>query len=242
MISQPRYMPALNYLQRISLCDVMVYLDNVQYSPRDWENRNRIKTAQGWMWLSVPVVHTGRGQLIKDTRIDNSTDWQRKHIRSIEQWYGKAPYFQRYFPGIQRVIDKHHDFLLDLNHAAIEFLTGELKIECRFEVASELGVTGSGPGLLIAVCSRLGADAYVSGPLGRDYIDNEEFRAAGIEIFYHEYRHPAYPQLHGEFAPCMSAIDLLFNCGGDGYAIMSEGNATREEIRERSCSRSAPRR
>ncbi len=98
MISQPRYMPAMNYVQRMSLCDVMVYLDSVQYSSRDWENRNKIKTAQGWMWLSVPVAHGGGRQLIKDARIDNSFQWRRKHICSIRQWYRRAPYFQRYFP------------------------------------------------------------------------------------------------------------------------------------------------
>jgi hypothetical protein len=151
MISQPRYMPALNYIQRISLCDVMVYLDNVRYTPRDWENRNKIKTARGWAWLSVPVVHISRDQLIKDTRIDNSFQWRRKHVRSIRQWYGKAPYFQRYFPEIERILGKRHEFLLDLNRAAIDFITGELKIECRFELASELGVGGSGAGLLIAM-------------------------------------------------------------------------------------------
>ncbi len=146
------------------------------------------------------------------------------------------------FPPIERILNRRHEFLLDLNHAVTDFLAAELKVECGFELASELGVTGSGQGLLVAICSRLGADTYVSGPLGRDYIDDEEFRAAGIELYYHEYDHPAYPQLFDGFQPYMSAIDLLFNCGDESFGIMSQGNATREEVRERSCSGSTSRR
>ena len=241
MISQPRYMPALNYIQRMSLCDVVAYLDSVQYTPRDWENRNKVKTADGWMWLSVPVVHVRRGQLIKDTRIDDSFNWRRKHIHSICQWYRKAPFFQRYFPQIERILGTRYNFLIDLNHAVLGFLLEEFQIECRFVLASELDVTGVGADLLVEICGRLGADTYVSGPLGRDYIADEKFRSAGIEIFYHDYIHPEYAQLFGGFQPYMSAIDILFNCGDDGYAVMSAGNVKKEEVRESSCSGGAPR-
>lgn len=241
MISQPRYMPALNYLHRISVCDAVVYLDNVQYTPRDWENRNKIKTGRGWMWLSVPVVHDRREQLIKDTRIDNSFDWRRKHIRSISQWYSCTPYFDRYFPRIEAILGGQFEFLIDLNRAVLDFILAELRISCRFLLASEMGVSGRGADLLLAICRVTGASTYVSGPFGRRYIDDAKFRDLGIDVFYHEYNHPPYPQPYGEFQPFMAAVDLLFNCGDESRAIISRGNISKEEILERSCSGSTPR-
>lgn len=215
-INQPRFMPALNYFQRMLLADVFIYRDDVQFQPKDWESRNKIKTKDGWMWLTVPMQNCPIGTNICEAKIDNSTDWARKMLAAIRCNYGKAPYFNEYFPGFCEAIAKRWDYLADLNWAIIDMFCDAWKLECLFVTATELDCHGDKDGILIEMLKKLGADTYLSGAEGRNYNRPEEWAKAGIKLTYHDYEPVPYPQQFGGFIPWMSALDLLMNCGADG--------------------------
>ena len=224
-ISQPRYLPALNYLQRIELVDAFVLLDTVQYTPRDWENRNRIRTWNGNQWLSVPIAGHYRGRLLKDTVIDNNVPWQRQHCQTLVMNYKKAPYFremQELFEPIYAA--RSWDGLCQLNFFILQAFLHYLGIERRLIWASDLKASGTGSDLILNLCRTLKATTYVSGPLGRGYLEPEKFSQAHIEIVYHDYDPQPYGQVHGEpFVPWMSAIDLLMNEGPGSREKLSQG-------------------
>lgn len=229
--SQPRYLPSCGYLHRMLLADVFVYLDTVQYTPRDWENRNRVKSSGGPLWLTVPVVHTHRGQRILETVIDNSQDWTRKHLRALELNYRRAPHFDEVLPVLSRILERRWELLWELNVTLVDALLGFLGERVHWVRASELGPeTATGQEFLIALCRRAGGDTYLSGPLGRNYIDAARFRAEGLGLAFHDYRPAPYAQLYGPFVPNLSAVDLLFNCGRASLAVLRTGNVTRADL------------
>lgn len=231
-ISQPRYLPACNYIQRMELSDIFVYLDNVKYSPRDWENRNKIKLTTGKTnWMSVPIIHRNKDQLIKDTMINNQQRWWEEHLNMLICNYGRAKYFKRYIDFFRDTYSKKWYYLIDLNIYIIDFIIKELGISCNFVKASDLNVKGTGQDLLINICKKLKGDIYISGPLGRNYIEKKNFEKNRINLYYHDYKHPVYPQMHGEFLEYMSVIDLLFNCGEESREYLSDKNDTKENIK-----------
>lgn len=214
-ISQPRYLPSPAYLQRFHLCDYFVYLDTVQFTPRDWENRNRIKTPVGAQWLSVPVVREHRGQLIRDTRIDHSGNWARKHLESLRMNYSKAGFFDQVFPLLVNTLSRPWEYLYELNREIVQELLKLLGVSCQVVWASDLSACGKGSSLLLEITKELGGTRYLSGPLGRNYVVEEDFRAAGIDVAFHQCTIGTYPQLFGGYVPNLSAIDLLFNAGAE---------------------------
>jgi hypothetical protein len=218
-ISQPRYLPWMGYMKRIATSDLFIYLDNVQYTPRDWENRNKIKTDQGWAWLSVPVKARYRAR-IPEVTVDNEQAWQEKQWKTIQTYYNAAPFFSEYAPRLETIYQQPWEALTDLNLALTDALCECLGIQGNFARASELNVEGRGSELLLNLCKAVKATAYVSGPFGRDYLDAAAFEEAGIAIQYDDYQHPVYEQLHGEFQPSMAVIDLLFNCGPRSKEIL----------------------
>lgn len=232
-ISQPRYLPACNYIHRMALSDIFIYLDTVKYSPRDWENRNKIKLSSGKSaWMTVPVVHTHREQRIVDTMIHNEDKWALKHLHTITHSYCKAKYFQQYIDFFKDAYSRNWRYLADLNIYLVDFIVKTLGIDCTFVKASELDGCGRGQELLIDLCQKVGADLYISGPLGRQYIDRAGFDSNHLKLFYHDYQHPVYPQMHGEFLSYMSVIDLLFNCGEESLEYLKQGNISKKEMEE----------
>lgn len=222
VISQPRYLPSLNYIHRMILADEFVYLDNVQYTARDWENRNRIKTPQGETWLSVPIEKGKRERQIKDTYISKSDDkWASKHLRTLEMNYKKSPFFQEIYPFLQEIYSTQWDRLMDLNIGFVNFVVEYLNIECKFSLASECHPTGTGQDLLIDICKRKNASGYLSGPLGDNYIDKDVWEKNKLELIFHQYNFPNYKQQFGEFIPWLSVVDLLMNCGKESREIIS---------------------
>jgi hypothetical protein len=225
-ISQPRYLPWLGYFHRIGVSDVFVYLDTVQYTPRDWENRNKIKTDRGWTWLTVPVKARYLA-LIPEVTIDNDQPWQHKHWQSLRTFYSKAPYFRDYAERLEHLYlhqTWHH--LTDFNLALTTALCDAFGMaKSRFIKASDLGVSGHATDLLVQICRALGATIYLSGCQGRNYLDEAAFAAHGIGVHYQDYAHPTYPQLYESFLPGMAAPDLLFNCGRDSARILLAGQA-----------------
>ncbi len=221
-IHQPEYLPWIWFFDKVAQSDLFVLLDNVQFEKNYIQNRTKIKTQSGWIWLTVPVLMKGRSeQLIKDVEIVRTENWQKKHWRSIFHAYKEAPYFQNYRDFFEEIYSKEWKHLADLNETIIRYLIQQFGIEAEVMRASQLGVTGKRTDLLLAICKALNATTYLSGVSGKDYLEESKFAEAGIEVRYQEFRqHPVYPQLHGEFIPQMSVVDLLFNCGPSSMEII----------------------
>lgn len=219
-ISQPRYLPFPGYLHRIDRSDRFILLDTVKYSHHDWENRNKIKTAQGPSWLTVPV-NAKFGVPIPEVRIDNSAPWQERHWRTLEQSYPRAPYFDWLAAVLRPIYEtRRWDDLMTLDTTVTMMLAGLLEIEADVVLASELRVESAGSDLILDLCRAVGADTYLSGSEGRNYLDIAAFHAAGISVLYQDFEPAPHPQLHGDFVPNLSAVDLLFNCGPESAAFL----------------------
>jgi hypothetical protein len=208
--------------------DVFIYYDDVQYDKHGWRNRNRIKAPTGPHWLSVPVRHAGLGKpRILDIEIDNNNAWARKHIGTLRQYYSRAPFFTRYIEGLDQVFSGEWPRLVDLNLALAARMSDWLGITTTIYRSSELGVEGERSERLLALCQRVGATRYLSGNAAQSYLDVGLFERHGIAVAWQDYQHPVYPQLYGEFVPCLSAIDLLMNCGEESGHILREGSRER---------------
>lgn len=219
-ISQPRYLPSLNYFQRMIMVDRFVYLDTVQYTERDWENRNKVNTQHGPHWLSVPVKKESGEQLILETRIAEHDRWRKKHLKTIKMNYAGTPCFDEIYPMLEEMYEKEWERLMDLNIYFVDRVCDYLGIDCTFLLASDLEAGGEGEELLMNICRELDAGAYLSGPLGRDYMHPERWRAEGIEVAFHDYEYPEYEQGEGEFVPWLSIVDLLMYHGRESRSIL----------------------
>jgi len=225
-IHQPMYLPWLGLFERVYDCNVFVLLDNVPYSKNYFINRNKIKTADGGIWLTIPVLTKGRfKQLIKDVQIDNATPWPRKHWKSIYYSYNKAPYFSKYADFFERTYKTEWIYLIDIIDHLFFFILKALKINTPIIKASELGIKGKKEELILSICKTVKADEYLSGPDGKNYLNLRLWRENNIKVIFHNYHHPKYPQLYGEFLPQMSIIDLLFNCGDESLKILSKNQS-----------------
>jgi hypothetical protein len=214
-------MPWLGFFDKVRQADTFVILDNVQFEKNYFQNRNKIRTKEGWIWLTVPVLAKGKSnQLIKDVQINNAVDWQSKHWKSINQSYNKAPFFSKYNNYLKQIYSKQWTRLADLNEEIIKHIVHELGIQVKILRASTLGATGKGTDLLLQICQELKADTYLSGISGKNYLDEEQFKREGIKVIYQEFYHPIYKQVYEPFIPGMSVIDLLFNQGDKSLDII----------------------
>jgi hypothetical protein len=217
-ILQPSYIPWRGYFHQIQKADVFVFYDDVQYDADGWRNRNRIKTRNGPIWLTVPVRHKGHlsvGQKICDTHIHWQQPWNHKHWRTIEQAYGKAPFFSRYAELLSGFYSRRPERLSELTIEFTIALAQELGLQRQFLRSSELHVQGGRTDRLIGILNHVGADQYVSGPSARSYIDHGLMAHAGITVEYMTYDYRPYDQLYPPFDGSVSIIDLMFMCGPD---------------------------
>jgi hypothetical protein len=221
VILQPGYLPWLGFFEQMWQADCFVFYDDVQYDKNGWRNRNRIKTPQGPHWLTVPV-RAHLGDAVKGVKIDNKQKWTEKQIKTIEQFYAQAPFFQEYFPAIRNILSAEYESLIDLDVALIEKINSMLGLNRKILFSSKLKSQDGGKiGRLINICKEIGADAFYEGAAGANYIDDEEFAKNGIKIIYQDYKHPEYRQLYGKFEPYLSILDLLFNEGPDSLKILT---------------------
>jgi WbqC-like protein len=212
-IHQPAYLPWLGYFDRIAKSDAFIFLDNVQFERNSFINRNRIKSANGPIWLTVPVRLAAHfDKTIVEIEIDDGQDWRRKHLRSIEQSYARAQDFAQKFDRLAAIYRNRTNKLAELCRDQLDFWLSELGITTRIVRASQLPVAGRKSALVLDLCKHLGATKYLSGPLGRGYLEETEFSKAGIDIEYHEFAHPVYSQPNGEFVPAMGVVDYWMNC------------------------------
>jgi len=220
-IHQPEHMPWLGFFDKLRQADTFVILDNVQFRKNYFQNRNKIRTQQGWIWLTVPVLAKGKSsQLIQDAQINNAVNWQSTLWKSIFYAYNKASFFEKYGNFLKQIYDKQWTYLADLNEEIIRHVINELGIKVKIVMASTLEVTGGGTDLLLEICQKLNADTYLSGISGKDYLEESRFTEQGIKVIYQEFYHPIYKQVYEPFIPCMSIIDLLFNHGDKSLDIL----------------------
>lgn len=223
-VHQPQYLPWLGYFDKIRIADVFCYLDNVQYRKNEWQNRNRIKTAQNWQWLTVPV-HYRFPQKINEVEINNSVNWKKKHLQALITNYSKAPYFKDYITPLEDLFTKDWELLSEFNIGLLERLREFLNLHDKPAIpASSMVLRDDPTERLIDICKTVGADTYLAGQDGRTYMDLERFRANGITVITQEFKHPVYPQLYDEFQSHMSIVDLLFNCGPESIKIIEAAN------------------
>jgi hypothetical protein len=204
--------------------DVFCYLDNVQYKKSEWQNRNRIKTARSWQWITVPVCHRFP-QKINEVEINNRQKWARKHLQALITNYRRAPYFEDYFSSLQECLTRDWKSLSGLNIFLIEHLRGLLALGQKPTVlASRLALRDDATDRLVDICKSVGADTYLSGRDGAGYMDLDKFQANDINVVFQEFHHPVYPQLYDEFQSHLSVVDLLFNCGPESLDIIRKAN------------------
>lgn len=220
-IIQSSYLPWRGYLDFIASVDLFMALDDVQFTPRDWRNRNRIKTPSGRQWITVPVRHRSRTEWICDTQIDYSRHWRQDHRRSIAHNYAKAPHTVDVLAMLDAAFAAGHETISRLNVALLRSLCDYLQIRTPIRLSSEFPAAGVKTDRLIALLKAVGATAYLSGPSARAYLNEQQFHEAGIRLEYKSYCYPPYPQLWGPFTGDVSSIDLIANCGPAARALLS---------------------
>lgn len=225
-ILQPGYLPWLGFFEQMYRSDVFVIYDDVQYDKNGWRNRNRIKTASGAQWLTVPVIVKGKPK-ISEVLIDNTKNWSKKHLQAIKTNYAKAPNFTQCFSLLVEILEKKWDRLVDLDVILIKKMAEILGLKREIVLSSELGITGGRIDRLIKICQYFKADVFYEGAAGKNYINEKDFLDAGIKIEFQDYQHPIYKQLFGDFIPYLSIIDLLFNEGDKSLEIITKNSLPR---------------
>jgi hypothetical protein len=224
-ISQPSYLPWCGFFDLVDQVDQFVLLDDAQFVKQSWHQRNRIKSSSGLQWLTVPVVFRGRlGQAISEVMIREPQFWE-KHTRAVAVNYGRARYFERYYPTLNQILQScSRGKLLDLNLALIQWLAQELGVTTPMIRSSTLSVEGKRSERLVSVCKLLGAGDYVSPRSATYLLDDERlFEENGLKVWFQNYTPPEYEQRFPPFASCASALDLLFNQGPESGAIIRSG-------------------
>lgn len=219
VILQPSYVPWRGYFDLVHQADVFVFYDDVQYDKHGWRNRNRVKTAQGTQWMTIPVRAAGNvdeGLRILDVKTNPAARWAKKHAQTLRQSYARAPHFTEFAPLVDEIYAESTESLCEFTIASTVRLARALGVEhTRFVRASELGVGGERSPRLVEIVRAVGATRYLSGPSAAAYLEPERFVAAGLELAYAEYDYPEYPQLHPPYDGAVTIWDTLFMLGAE---------------------------
>ncbi|HHV72528.1 MAG TPA: WbqC family protein [Clostridia bacterium] len=232
-IHQPNFLPWLGYFHKIMKSDLFIFLDNVQL-PRgkSFCHRTAYKAGEKRGWLTVPVLNKSKLVLIKEAKIANNQPWVRKHLGTIKSFYGKTPYFEKYYPDLQDIYGRNYERLIDLNVALINYVLSQLKVNTKLLFASEILPRKNREGVdyLISLVKEVGGKIYLSGQGSgsKRYIDEKLFTAKGIRVKWQNFNHPVYRQTGTNFLPNLSIIDLLFNEGCSAQNILLEGESLNE--------------
>lgn len=224
-IMQPGYLPWLGFFELMHKCDLFVLFDDVQYTKKDWRSRNRIRTKEGWMWLTVPVLtKMKRSQKINEVRINRSIDWRKKHLNALAIHYRKSRYFMSYFPRLKEIVCCDWEYLFELDFELIKWLSAQLSITTKIIKSSSLTIGGRREEKIIGICKALGADQLYDSKAAASFLDPADFQAQGISLTFQNYEHPVYAQVYSPFVSYLSTVDLLFNHGPASAHILL-GNA-----------------
>jgi hypothetical protein len=213
--NQPYFCPFPGFFYKLAMCDVFVILDQVQFPlGTTWITRNRFKSDQGTLWMTIPVWKKGLGlQQIREVRICHEGRWRKKHLESLHSAYNHAPFFPDHLELFKEVFSLRHDRILDLNLELIKYQQEYLEINTDIVLMSQLKVESRGSQLLIDICKVLGGDCFLAQSAAGKFLDEGSFDAAGVQLKFLKYPSVIYPQLWGDFIPNLSAFDLIFNCG-----------------------------
>jgi WbqC-like protein family len=223
-IHQPNYIPGLSYFAKIVACDVFILLDSVQFTKGNWTNRNRIKSGNGETMLSIPVRSKGKCfQNINKVIICNRSAWKKKHLKSIEQNYRKSNYFSEYFSLIKEIYLYDTDKLYEFNIHVIKKLCEIMGIKCEFFQSSIMKVQDfKNTDLLVDLVQQAGGEIYLSGAGGKNYIDEDKFLRANLELRLIRFDPIHYTQKYGEFLSNLSVLDLIMNEGPNSLNILKK--------------------
>lgn len=211
-IHQPNYLPWIGFFDKMDVVDRFIILDTVMHSKSGFTNRNKIKTPQGELWLTVPLKN--KHIPINKLEVANGLNWQYKHWKSIENYYKKTPYWTTYSDELEKIYKGKWCYLADLNVALILFFKKVLNIQTEVFLGSNFEWEfGSGNLRNMKIVKHFGGNVYVSGDGARAYNDERDFVRNDIKLIYQDFKHPVYPQKWGEFISQLSILDMLFNCG-----------------------------
>ena len=230
VILQSGYLPWLGYFDLINQANIFIFLDDVQWTTGTWRNRNRIRVTDGWLWLTVPVLFE-KSHLeyqIKDVKVNYTHKWQRKHVNSLWTYYKKAQFFDEVYPFIENILNKKHEFVVDLSYELILSICEYIGIQDTvfmfsqdMNISPELHKTDR----LIEIFDKVGGiTTYISGQAAKAYLDEDKLNEVGIKVIWQDYNHPYYNQNmwgNNVFIPYLSVIDLLFNHGKESLDILS---------------------
>ncbi len=225
-IVQSNYIPWKGYFDLINSVDEFVLYDDMQYTRRDWRNRNLIKTPRGLQWLTIPVEVKGKYlQKINETRVDGNA-WQEKHWKTIVANYKAAPHFDYCNPVFEKLyLQSTYELLSETNYAFIKAICGLLNIKTKISWSSDYELTGERNERLAYICKQAKADTYLSGPAAKDYMDETVFERNNIKVKWMDYEgYPEYPQFHLPFEHRVSILDLLFHTGAESGKYMKSFN------------------
>lgn len=226
-VVQSSYIPWKGYFDLIADVDEFILYDDVQYTKRDWRNRNRIKSQAGPRWLSIPIAVKGKyTQLIKEARVTDHT-WRKTHWLTIVSAYAHTSYFRYYKEFFENLyLNDTSEFLSGINFKFLRAICNELNIKTRLKFSMEYQFQrGERTLQLLNLCLQAQARVYVSGPSAKTYLDVEIFRQHGIEVEFFEYpTYPVYEQPYPPFDHAVSVIDLMFCTGRDARHYMSKCN------------------
>ena len=229
VVSQPMYFPWPGIFEQVRLAQTFVHYDDVQLPQgRSFMTRVQIRTARGPEWLTVPVKRDAK--VIRDVRVDDSQDWRRKHLATLAQNYGRAPFFAEMLELARSVIERPTPWLWELNVHSIESVASYFRLSPTFLLSSRLGVAGSSSERLLNLVRNLNGLVYVTGHGAKNYLDHELFERNGIEVRYMNYERAEYPQMHEHFDPHVSILDLVANAGKEGGAFLRSGTLPWKEF------------
>lgn len=224
VVLQPSYIPWRGFFDLIRRADVFVFYDDVQYDKHGWRNRNRIKTAEGSRWLTIPVLSKGNIEQalpIHDVFCDARVDWRRKHLEQIRHSYRKAAHFNAVFSLLSELYaSAPSDRLSEFTIFTTQKIAAYLGLNPVFVRSSDLNVAGSKNERLLHTLAKVQATRYISGPSAQSYISEPAFATAGVALEYIRYEYEPYDQLHPPYDPYVSIIDLLFAKGADASAYL----------------------
>lgn len=213
-ILQSNYIPWKGYFDLMNRADVFIIYDEVQYTKNDWRNRNKIKTANGLVWLTIPVRQEKLSQRIIDTKVVNN-EWRKKHWNAISLSYSRAPYFKEYRVMFEEVyLNSTETYLSKINYQFFIAINNILGINTKLVWSNELNLVEGKTERLVDLCKKVGADEYVSGPAAKDYLQTNLFDKEKIKVSWMDYSgYAEYRQLYPPFEHGVSVLDLIFNEG-----------------------------
>jgi WbqC-like protein len=232
VISQPMLFAWVGLFEQIRLADTYVHYVDVPFSKGSFTNRVQVKTAAGVRWLTVPLEHQGLGTQIRETQVSYRGAWQRKHLATLKQAYARAKFCGDMIALVEAVYSHRDETIAELAIRSLESVCAYYGLDRgkRFLRSPDLGVGSSGSARVLEIVQRLQGGVYVTGHGAGNYLEHEAFEQNGVEVRYMNYRKTPYPQMHGEFTPYVTILDLIANVGPAGGDVLTSGSVPWREF------------